>query len=118
MARSDFNLIPIGHKFTVNAPTVTKEFPIEGTKDILDDGYILIEVQGVGRSTHRIQINNVDLPGVDLPPAPGGSQAFLVVMNRIHPNTLRLGTNSITITRQGNDDFEITNVVINWRERD
>jgi len=116
MARSDFNLIPIAHKFTVAAPSVSKNFPIEGTQKPIDDAYLLVQVRGVSTYTHSIQINDVELGGVDIPPAPGNSQAWLLWMDHIPPNVLKSGTNEITITRQGNDDFEIKNVVVNWRE--
>lgn len=116
MARSDFNWVGIGHKFTVNAPSVNKSFPIEGSQKPIDDAYLLIQVRGVSQSTHSIKINNVELGGFDIPPAPGNSQAWLLWMEHIPPNILKSGTNEITITRKGNDDFEINAVVVNWRE--
>lgn len=114
MARSDFNWVGIGHNFTVNAPTVTKQFPVEGNP--IDDAYLLIQVRSASTNTHKISINNVELAGFDLPPAPSGSQAWLLWMDHIPPNVLKSGTNSITITRAGNDDFEVNAVVVNWRE--
>lgn len=116
MARSDFNWVPINHNFTVSSPTITRQFPIEGNQGPIDDAYLLIQVRGVRIGSHRISINNVALPSFDLPPAPVESQAWLLWMDRIPPNTLRSGTNRITITRSGNDDFEIGGVVVNWRE--
>jgi len=116
MARADFNWVPIGHKFTVNAPTVTKQFPIEGNQPPIDDAFLLVQVRGASKSTHIIKINNVNLGGFDIPPAPVGSQAWLLWLDHIPPNTLKPGNNSITITRSGNDDFEVNAVVVNWRE--
>ena len=116
MARSDFNWVGIGHKFTVSEPTVTKRFPIEGTQKPIDDAYLLIQVRGVSSSAHSIKINNVELGGFDLPPAPGNSQAWQLWMDHIPPNALKSGTNEITITRKRNDDFEVNAVVVNWRE--
>lgn len=117
MARSDFNVVNIQHKFTVNSPTVTRQFPIEGNQPPIDDGYLLFFARGVSLGTHRIRINNVDLPGLDIPPTSGNSQVWMLAMDHIPPNTLKTGTNSITFTRSGNDDFEIAGVVVNWRER-
>lgn len=116
MARADFNWVPIGHNFTVNTPTVTRQFPIEGNQSPIDDAYLLVQVRGVAQSTHRILINNVELGGFDLPPAPGNSQAWLLWMDHIPPNVLQSGNNSITITRVGNDNFEVNAVVVHWRE--
>ena len=31
---------------------------------------------------------------------------------------LKVGTNTFRIIRQGNDNFEVRDVVINWRERE
>ena len=116
MARSDFNWVPIGHKFTNGAPTVIKDFPIEGNQQPIDDAFLLIQVRGVSVGTHRIQINGTQLAGFDLPPAPGSSQAWLTWMDHIPPNLLKSGLNTIRIDRVGNDDFEINAVVVNWRE--
>jgi len=116
MAQSDFNLVPINHKFTVTAPTKTVSFPIEGTQTPVDDGYLVIQVKGVQLSSHQVKINGIHLGGSDLLPAPLNSQAWLCWMDRIQPNVLKAGGNDITITRIGDDDFEIGNVVVNWRE--
>ena len=116
MARSDFNWVDIGHKFTVNAPTINKKFPVEGTQAPIDDAYLLFQIRGASQASHSIKINNKELDGFDIPPAPGNSQSWLVWMDRIPPNVLKPGTNEITITRKGNDDFEIKAVVVNWRE--
>ena len=118
MARSDYTLIPIDQIFTENNPTITKEFNIEGNPIDSNrlDAYLLVQVRSVEDSSHRISINNEDLPSVDLPPAPENSQAFLLWMDHIPANFLRSGSNTITITRTVNDDFEVRNVVVHWRE--
>ena len=124
MARSDFNWIPIGHKFTASDPTFSKNFPVEGNSAPIDDGYILIQVRGVtDNGAAQISIGPagipskmVEVPGVDIPTAPQGSGAWLLWMARIPPNSLWSGMNTITIRRVKNDNFEIGNVVVNWQE--
>ena len=116
MARSDFNWVWFQHDFTATSPTVTREFPIEGSQDPVDDAYLLIQVRGVSEDNHKIRINNTDLPGLDLQPAPSASQAWLLWMKHIGPGILKSGMNTITITRAANDDFRIGGVAINWRE--
>ena len=112
MARSDFNLIPINRTFTVNAPSFTREFPIEGNQAPVDDAYILITARDVSLSTHRIFINNQSLSGFDIP-SESGWQTW---MDNIPPGILQSGTNTLRIDRIGNDNFTVRNVVVNWRE--
>ena len=119
MARSDYTLVPINQTLTENNPTVTRSFNIEGTPININnrlDAYLLIQVRSVGDNRHRISINNRQLPGFDLPSAPGRSEAFLLWMDHIPANFLRSGRNTITITRTVNDNFEVRNVVVHWRE--
>jgi len=116
MARSDFNWVSFQHDFTAISPTVTREFPIEGNQDPVDDAYLLIQVRGVSEDNHKIRINSTDLPGLDLQPAPSNSQAWLLWMKHIRPGILKSGMNTITITRVANDNFRIGGVAINWRE--
>ena len=115
MARSDYKLIPIGQNFTQGNPSFTTNFSVEGSP-INDDAYLLVQVRGVADSRHRILINNRSLPDFDLPPAPGDSQAWLLWMDSIPNGFLRSGNNSITITRGANDNFEVKNVTVHWRE--
>lgn len=115
MARADFNMIRFDQEFTAGSPSATKQFPIEGNAVPIDDAYLLIQVQGVA-SPHAIQINGTVLEAGGLVPAPGSSQAWRVGMNRIPPGILKLGANTITIVRHGNDDFRVGWVVVNWRE--
>ena len=56
MANSDFNFVSIHQWFTVASPSVTKPFPIEGTKVPVDDGYLLIQIKGVSLNTHKIDL--------------------------------------------------------------
>ena len=76
MARSDFNMIPIHYTFTVNTPSVTKKFPIEGTQTPLDDAYLLLQIKSVSAQGHQIRINGTHLGGMDIPAAPGNSNAW------------------------------------------
>lgn len=116
MARSDFNLVPIRQKFTTSNPSVTKQFRVEGTDKPIDDAYLLIQVRGVNSLAHNIKINGKSLAGADLPPAPNQSQAWLTWLEHVPPDFLKAGTNSIEIERKDHDDFEIRNIVVNWRE--
>ncbi|MEO1070045.1 MAG: hypothetical protein AAFW95_13150 [Cyanobacteria bacterium J06638_6] len=117
MARSDFNMVPINHIFTANAPVMTREFPIEGSQTPRDDAYILLQVQGVA-ANHTVRINNQMLPGVALSYAPGNTQAWRLGFAHIAPGILRSGSNTIRIDRNPNagDDFHVAWVVVNWRE--
>ncbi|NOK58636.1 MAG: hypothetical protein GFH27_549279n442 [Chloroflexi bacterium AL-W] len=119
MARSDFNYIPVNHEFTVNSPVFETDFRVElasGQSLAEDPGYLLITVRSVDTASHRIQINGQDLSGFDIPEAPGDSNAWLTYMDRIQPNVLRGGTNNLQITRVGNDNFLVKDMVIHWRE--
>ena len=110
MARADFNWLPFTHDFTENDPTLTVQFPIEGTP--IDDGYLLIAAHNVTFQTHQISINNQELPGFDMP-LHSGWQTW---MDHIPAGVLQSGINSITIVRMGNDDFTTKDIVVHWRE--
>lgn len=115
MARADFNWVPIGHTFTAASPTVTRNFNVNGAP--VDDAFLLVQVKGVDSGAHSIKINDQELAGMDLPPAPGGSEAWFTWMDHIPPGTLKANQNNrITITRQSNDNFTVSAVVVNWRE--
>lgn len=118
MARSDFNYIPVNHTFTANSPTFTREFPVQlsSGQAVVDDGYLLITVRSVDSQSHRIEINNNNLSGFDIPLPPSNSDAWLTYMDRIDPGFLIGGTNRIRITRVGNDDFVVKDIVVHWRE--
>jgi len=115
MARSDFKVVHIAHEFTATSPSVTKEFPVEGAP-IADPGYLLLQIKGVARYTHKIYINNQELPDFDLPVAPGQSQAYQLWMDLIPPGYLVAGINTIRIDRVGNDNFSVRSAVVSWRE--
>ncbi|MBW4653150.1 MAG: hypothetical protein KME20_08995 [Kaiparowitsia implicata GSE-PSE-MK54-09C] len=119
MARGDFNYIPVNHTFTASSPLFERDFPVEisAGQAVVDDGYLLITVRRVSSQDHRIIINGTDLSGFDIPLPPRDSEAWLTYMDRIQPNVLRGGTNTIQIIRVGNDDFEVKDLVVNWREQ-
>jgi hypothetical protein len=118
MARGDFNYIPVNHTFTANSPVFEQDFQVQlgSGQDVVDDGYLLITVRNVDLQSHQIQINGTNLSGFDIPNPPGGSSAWLTYMDRIQPNLLQQGTNNIQITRIGNDNFEVKDLVVHWRE--
>ncbi|NEP85953.1 MAG: hypothetical protein F6K18_03470 [Okeania sp. SIO2C2] len=118
MARADFNYIPVNKTFNENSPVFEVDFPVEvsASQAVVDDGYLLITVRSVDSQSHRIQINGTDLSGFDIPKPPGDSDAWLTYMDRIQPNVLRSGMNNIQITRVGNDDFVVKDIVVHWRE--
>lgn len=118
MARGDFNYLPVNHTFTASSPNWERNFPVElsSGEAVVDDGYLLITVRSVDSQNHRIQINDQDLSGFDIPLPPGNSDAWLTYMDRIQPNALHGGTNNIQITRVGNDDFVVKDIVVHWRE--
>lgn len=118
--RSDFNVIPVRREFNSNNPSFSADFRVEGAQ-IVDDGYLVMQVQGVGEpGTHRITLNNFDIEGnFDFKPAPGGSQAWLAWMTTFEPDKLLPDEiNTLRIQRIGNDNFRVGDIVINWRERD
>jgi hypothetical protein len=86
-------------------------FPIEGTP-IQDDAYLIIRAENVSQATHRITINNTELPNFDLP-VHSGWQSWV---DHIPPGALQSGNNRIHIERVGNDDFDVAAVVVHWRE--
>ena len=118
MARGDFNYIPVNHTFTANSPTWERDFPVELSpgQEVVDDGYLLITVRSVDTANHSIQINGQHLSGFDIPMPPGDSDAWFTYMDRIQPNALHGGTNNVQITRVGNDNFVVKDLVVHWRE--
>ena len=113
MARGDFNWIPFSHTFTAANPSHTVEFPIEGTKDPIDDAYMLITAHNVSNQGHQIIINNTHLPSWDIPINSPGWQTW---MDHIQPGLLKKGMNSITVVRTFGDDFTTKDIVVHWRE--
>ena len=95
---------------------MTREFPIEGNLDPVDDAHMIIQLRAVNTPNHKIFINDDELPLWDLPIAPGASGAWLSWMEHIPPGYLKKGTNTIRIDRVGNDNFAIRGIVVHWRE--
>ncbi len=115
--RSDFNVIPIRRTFNSSNNAFSVNFPIEAGK-IVDDGYLVMQVRSVGEpGNHQLRINGETIP-FDFQPAPGTSQAWLAWMTTFRPGVLKSGSNRIEIERIGSDNFEVRDIVINWRERD
>jgi hypothetical protein len=79
-------------------------------------GYLLITVRSVDSSSHRIIINGKDLLGWDIPLPPGNSDAWFTYTDQIEPGILQAGGNNLRITRSGNDDFAVRDVIVHWRE--
>lgn len=118
MARSDFYYIPVHHTFTATSPVFERDFQVQvgPNQEVKDDGYLVITVKSVDLTSHRIQINNKDLSGFDIPTPPANSNAWLTYMDRIQKGVLKEGKNELQITRVGNDNFVVKDVVVNWRE--
>lgn len=118
MARADFFYMPVNHTFTANSPTWKRDFPVQlsSGQAVFETGYLLITVRSVDLESHEIQINDQNLSGFDIPLPPGNSNAWLTYMDRIQPNVLKGGSNNIQITRVGNDDFVVKDIVVHWRE--
>ncbi|MGK7888669.1 MAG: hypothetical protein AB4042_05000 [Leptolyngbyaceae cyanobacterium] len=116
---SDFNVIPVRQTFDSNNRLFSVNFPVEtGSARIVDDGYLIMQVRSVGEpGSHQLRLNGEIIP-FDFQPAPGASQAWLAWMTTFRPGVLNSGTNRLEIERIGSDNFEVRDVVINWRERD
>ncbi len=119
MARSDFNYIPVNQKFNNNNDNFRIPFRVElsAGQKVVDDGYLLITVRDVDSNNHEIAINGHTLTGFDIPKPPADSSAWFTYMDRIQPEAnLHSGTNILEIHRVGDDNFEVKDLVINWRE--
>ncbi len=122
VTRSDFDTITVRQTFNANNPTSEFKFRIEPSASSIGDdlAYGIMQVRSVGEpGTHRISINGQEVDGnFDFRPAPGASQAWVMWMFTFSTDLLKVGTNTFRIIRQGNDNFEVRDVVINWRERE
>lgn len=118
MARSDFNYVPVNHTFTGHNPVFETRFRVELSpgQSVVDDGYLVITVKSVDATTHRIRINGVELSSFDIPLPPSNSDAWFTYMDRIQPNILQGGMNTLQIIRTGSDNFTVKDLVVNWRE--
>lgn len=121
MSTSDFIYVPVNHNFTTNDPIFERDFEVDldnGESLVNDEAYLLITVRSVDLESHRIRINNVELSGFDIPLPPGNSNAWFTYMDRINPGALQPGPNNeLEIRREGNDNFEVKDVVIHWRKQ-
>lgn len=118
ITRSDFNVIPVRQNFDSNNQSFSADFRVEGDQ-IVDDGYIVMQVRSIGEpGRHKIFLNNEEIEGhFDFKPAPGGSHAWVSWMTTFKPDKLKPGINRIRIKREGSDNFEVGDMVVNWRER-
>jgi len=117
MTQADFAYIPVNFTFTAANPTFQTGFNIDqALVGGWMGGYLLITVRSVDSDSHRIFINSKELLGWDIPLPPANSDAWFTYMDRIDPGVLQAGGNSIRITRSGNDDFAVRDVVVHWRE--
>ncbi|ETX05591.1 MAG: hypothetical protein ETSY2_22080, partial [Candidatus Entotheonella gemina] len=106
-----------------NNPSKTVNFRIEPTASEIADShaYLLMQIRSVDSSggAHRVKVNGTNINDnrvPDLPPAPGNSQAWLLWMLSFPASLLNIGNNTLEIERASNDNFEVGDVVINWRE--
>ena len=124
MARGDFNYIAVNQSFNDSNTVFEKDFQVklEGGRQRVDDGYLLITARSVDSTNHRIRLNNRDLPGSDIPLPPGNSNAWFTYMVHVPLETsggqpfLVPGTNELEIRRAGGDNFEVKDMVVHWRE--
>jgi hypothetical protein len=116
MSVSDFNIVSINQLFSQANPSVTKFFTIGGDQDPHDDAFLLIQMSGVRKQGHRIEINDTELPGSDLPVAPHESEAEFTWLEHVPAGVLKAGENKLSIAKGADDNFRIRNVVVNWRE--
>lgn len=77
--------------------------------------YLIVTAYDVHNYGHRILINGQDLPGFDIPPAPGRWQTWMSV---VPIPLIQKGYNTIQIKRDTStgDNFAIGTVAIHWRE--
>ena len=115
MPHSDFAMLRFDEHFTEDNPEETVQFIIEGNP--VGPGYLLIQVADVEAARHRIRINGMELPGVDIAPS-SQSDVWTAWMDRIPQGFLRQGTNAVAIHRMGDDSFHVLNLVVHWRAVD
>ena len=117
--RADFNVVPFNHNFDQPNESAVKNFPIEAREIRDSHAYLLVQIQGVGPSSHGIKLNGkniTDSRTPDLPPAPNSSVAWFTWMLEFPASMLKTGDNRIEIEKRGSDDFRVGNVVVHWRE--
>lgn len=116
MVCSNFAWVNFEFDFNVINTTINRTFVIEGEPLNEGNGYLLIQARDVERGSHRILINNQELPGFDLPGQLAFNQLWMTWMDGLPQAFLRQGENTITIRRTSADDFRIENVVVHWKE--
>jgi hypothetical protein len=120
---NNFVAVAVNANFTAYNQQVDRTFHI--AEDLPANGYLLIQARGVGRSNHRIYINEKQLPGMDIPPQ-SDSSALVTSMDIIPNNFLQSGENKLTIYANpaaapapgsivtAPDGFFIGSVVVNY----
>ena len=124
IARSDFNLILINEHLGDNQGDINTDFPFVGSQSTrknfriegepIDDAYVLFNHTQVNSFSHKILINNQELPFLEIMDA---NDKPVTQMARINPGTLIQGTNSFQVVLGGSDNFIFYFAVVNWRER-
>ena len=118
--RSDFAKVWISKIFNDTNPHTHKDFTIEGTP--LGPAYLLIQQRKIStRGSCQVKINEKVLkPPLGATGATrwGQGAAFRIEMMDITRGVLKAGTNTIEILRMSDDDdFQVRNVVVHWREQ-
>jgi len=118
MARSDFAIVGIFERFNDTTTVVSQTFQVEGQP--IGDAYLIVQQFDVEVRSHQIEVNGIDLPGMDFTAMPPNdpNNVWLVWLDRIPPGILQAGSNRITIRRSElvDEGFRVGNVVIHWRE--
>lgn len=121
VTRADFDIITVRQTFNSNNNDRTFNFRIEPSAPSIGDdlAYVIMQVRSVGEpANHQIIINDRLVDDFSFQPAPGASQAWLTHMFTFSTDFLEIGINRFRIRRRGNDNFEIRDIVIHWRERE
>lgn len=114
---SDYAWVNFDVKFTDSNPSASRTFNINDGIEPEFTGYMLIQAKDVEFGAHSIVVNDIPLPGFDIP-TQAGNDHWTTYMDRVPPNVLRAGANRITINRNtSNDDFNVANIVVHWRQR-
>ncbi len=115
--RADFNMVPLNSTLNERNPSTTGSFEVS-SQVAPDDACIFIQIASVGITSHSIRVNDRELPGEDLPGAPGGSHAWLTWMKPVPKGYLKGGSNKLSVIRRGRDDFNVGTAFVFWREKD
>lgn len=120
---SDFNVVIFREHLGDNVGDLNTDFPFRGRSSTkknfriegrpVDDAFLLINHNNVNSSSHTIEINDRELPWLDIIDA---DDKFTTQMKLIPPGFLRNGNNTIQIHQKGSDNIIIMEVVVHWRE--